>query len=75
VRLYADAEETARIVAPTVGVIESSDGDSTIVVIGGDVDWIAAYVAGLPCRFEVLEPPEVRAGVRALGARLARDHR
>ena len=60
---------------PTVGVIESSEGQTTVVVIGGDVDWIAEYVAGLPGRFEVLEPPEVRARVRALGARLARDHR
>jgi predicted DNA-binding transcriptional regulator YafY len=75
VRLDVGAEEAARAVGRTVGVIESSDGSSTIVVIGGDVDWIAEYVAGLPCHFEVLEPPEVRARVRALGARLARDHR
>jgi predicted DNA-binding transcriptional regulator YafY len=75
VRLYATAEEAARHVGPTVGVVESSDGETTIVAIGGDVDWIASYVAGLQCRFEVLEPPEVRARVRALGTRLARDHR
>jgi predicted DNA-binding transcriptional regulator YafY len=74
VRLDVGAEQAARYVGPTVGVIESSDGASTIVGIGGDLEWIAAYVAGLPCRFEVLEPPEVRVAVRELGARLARDH-
>jgi predicted DNA-binding transcriptional regulator YafY len=75
VRLAVGGAEAARIVAPTVGVIESSDDDSTIVALGGDLDWITEYVAGLPCRFEVLEPPEVRAHVRALGARLVLDHR
>jgi predicted DNA-binding transcriptional regulator YafY len=75
VRLYVGAEDAARIVPSTVGVIEPGDGDTTVVAIGGDVDWIAQFVAGLPCRFEVLDPPEVRAGVRALGLRLARDHR
>src|SRR5262249_51979482 len=53
------ADETPRHIGPTVGVVESRDGDTTIVAIGGDIDWISAYVAGLPFRFEVLEPPEV----------------
>jgi predicted DNA-binding transcriptional regulator YafY len=75
VRVFATADETVRQIGPTVGVLESSDGDTTIVAIGGDLDWISAYVAGLPFRFEVLEPPEVRARVRAIGARLVRDHR
>jgi predicted DNA-binding transcriptional regulator YafY len=74
VRLYVDAEEAARHVGPTVGVIEASDGASTTVAIGGDREWIASYVAGLSCRFEVLEPTEVRAAVRELGARLMRDN-
>ncbi len=75
VRVHAGAEATASQIGPTVGVVESSDGDTTIVGIGGDLDWISTYVAGLPFRFEVLEPPEVRARVRAIGARLVRDHR
>jgi predicted DNA-binding transcriptional regulator YafY len=74
VRLHVDGARATRIVGPTAGVIESSDGDTTLVVIGGDVEWIAEYVAGLPCRFEVLEPPEVRAQVRAVAARLMADH-
>ena len=68
------AAEAARHVGPTVGVIEASDGARTTVAIGGDLEWIASYVAGLSCRFEVLEPAEVRAAVRELGARLVRDN-
>ena len=64
-----------RLVSRTVGVIEADDGDTTVVRVGGDVEWIADYVAGLPCRAEVLEPSAVRAQLRVLGERLAHDHR
>jgi predicted DNA-binding transcriptional regulator YafY len=74
VRLHLSRERAERVVSPTAGVIESGDGTSTVVRIGGDVEWIAEYVAGLPCRVEVLDPVEVRAHVRAIGERLVRDH-
>ncbi len=43
---------------------------STVVVLGGDPDWIARYLASLPFAFEVLGPDEVREEVAALGRRL-----
>ena len=45
-----------------MGVIEPGppDATSTVVVIGGDADWIARYLAGLPFPFEVLDSDEVR---------------
>ena len=76
IRLHMEPEHAARVVPPTVGQLEPSDpGDlTTIARVGGDVEWLAEYVAGLPCRVEVLEPEEVRAQLRVLADRLARDH-
>jgi predicted DNA-binding transcriptional regulator YafY len=74
VRLHMSRARAERVVVPTAGQIESDDGDTTLVRVGGDAMWIAEYVIGLPCRVEVLEPDEVRAEVRALAERLLRDH-
>jgi predicted DNA-binding transcriptional regulator YafY len=74
VRLDATAAEVARLVPATIGVPEPGEGPPVVVRIGGDPDWIARYVAGLPCGFEVIEPDEVRAEVRAVAARLAASH-
>ena len=72
VRLPVPPAVAAREISPTIGVIERgpADAQSTIVVIGGDADWIARYLAGLPFPFEVLGPDEVREEVAALGRRL-----
>ena len=51
------------------------DATSTVVRIGGDLDWIARFLAGRECRFEVIEPPELRAELRKLARALLRDHR
>ena len=69
VRLNAPIDDAARFVHPTVGVLEAA-GDETIARIGGEPDWIARYLAGLECRFVVVEPDAVRAEVRALAQRL-----
>ena len=55
-------------IGPTVGVIEQSTpgSDTCIVTIGGEADWVARYLAGLPVDFEVLDPPEVRDELQAL---------
>ena len=55
-------------IGPTVGVIEQSapGSDTCLVTIGGEPDWVARYLAGLPVDFEVLEPPEVRDELHAL---------
>jgi predicted DNA-binding transcriptional regulator YafY len=75
VLVHESAQDAAMYIGPTVGVVEpSAPGASTcIVTIGGDPDWVARYLAGLPVRFEVLDPPEVRDELRALARRLLRD--
>jgi predicted DNA-binding transcriptional regulator YafY len=75
VLVHESAQDAAMYIGPTVGVVEpSGPGASTcIVTIGGDADWVARYLAGLPVRFEVLDPPEVRDELRALARRLLRD--
>jgi predicted DNA-binding transcriptional regulator YafY len=75
VRLHLPADEVVRVVAPTIGVVDADEGTSTIVRMGGDPGWIAEYVASLPCRAEVLDPPEAREALAALAARLLADHR
>ena len=52
----------AREIAPTVAVIQPGEPDatSTTVLMGGDLDFIATYLASLPFPFEVLDPPAVR---------------
>ena len=47
---------------------------SCVVTIGGDPDWIARYLVGLPVRFEVLEPAAVRDEIRALARRMLEEH-
>jgi predicted DNA-binding transcriptional regulator YafY len=61
-----------REIPPTVGVIERGrpHATSTTVVMGGDVDWLARYLAGLPFPFEVLSPDAVRDEVAAHARRL-----
>jgi predicted DNA-binding transcriptional regulator YafY len=73
--LHLPIDDARHAVSRTIGVLEpGSDPATTIARIGGDADWIARYVVGLECRFEVLEPDEVRAEVRKLAERIARDH-
>lgn len=73
VLLPIPVETAAEIVSPTTGVLEPAT-DGTLLRIGGDeLDWIARYLASLPCRFTILEPPELREAVQAHAARLADD--
>ena len=74
IRLHVPAERALQEVPPTVGAIERDEGDSTIVRVGGEPAWVAEFVASLPFRAEVLEPPKVRAAVRRLGRRLLKEH-
>ena len=72
--LHLPLEVAARVVSPTVGVLERIDDERTLARIGGEIDWLARYLAGMACPIEVLDPPEVRAELRALAQRLLRDH-
>jgi predicted DNA-binding transcriptional regulator YafY len=66
VRLHTPLERATEWLPPTVAVLEASDDGTTIARIGGDADWIARYLAGLPCDFDILEPEEVRKELVAL---------
>ena len=76
VRAHCSPATAARQIAPTVGVVEPGpdDATTTIVRIGGDLDWIARFLIGLPFRCEVLEPDSVRIEIRRLARRLLREH-
>jgi predicted DNA-binding transcriptional regulator YafY len=75
VRLHVPAAEAHRYISPTAAVLERDEGESCVVRIGGDdVAWLVHALAGVACRWEALAPDELRAGVRTLGERLARDH-
>lgn len=76
VLLECSADEARRFVAPSVALIQPSGDGRAVMVIGADEpDWIARYVASIPARFRVLEPPEVVEAVALLAEALAADHR
>jgi predicted DNA-binding transcriptional regulator YafY len=76
VRIHTTVAEAARHIRPTDGVITADPDhpDKCIVTIGGDPDWIARYLIGLPVRLEVVDPPAVRAELRAVARRVLREH-
>jgi predicted DNA-binding transcriptional regulator YafY len=75
VLLRVEMSEAAEIIPPTVGTLEPAEA-GTLLRVGADtVDWIARYLARLDFPFEVRDPPELRAALRALGRRLVREHR
>ena len=67
--------EAAAEIPRTVGTLEAGD-EGTLLRIGApDVEWLARYLAGLPFPIEIVDPPELKAELRAMGLRLARQHR
>ncbi|MFA9431016.1 helix-turn-helix transcriptional regulator [Egicoccus sp. AB-alg2] len=70
VRLHLPLAEAEHTCAARYGLLEA-DGDTTLLRTGAnDAAWLAGYLAGLPCRVEVLEPDQVRAAFRAHVERL-----
>lgn len=69
VRVHASPAHTAHMIAPTIGVIQTTDPDSptTMVRIGGDDDWVARYLVSLEVRVDVVESDGVRAELARLG--------
>jgi len=65
--------EAANLVSPTVGLLSPHRRGTLLRIGADDLPWIARYLAGMPCRFEVLEPAELKEAVRAHAARLAAD--
>lgn len=73
VLLRLPLEEAARLVPPTVGILEPAGADTLLRIGADDPEWIARYLAGLPCRFRVLEPEGLREALGALARRLTED--
>lgn len=75
-RLHVPPAVAAQEIGPAVGVIEPAEpgATTTVVRIGGDLDWIARFVASLPYAVDVLDPPELRTELRRLAHHLLRAH-
>jgi len=74
VRVHAPVAVVRERVPPTTGLVED-DADGTILTTGADdLDYLAGHLIWLGLTFEVLDPPELRAHLAALGAKLAADH-
>jgi predicted DNA-binding transcriptional regulator YafY len=72
VELHAPLAEIARRVPPSVGMLESTDRDTTVLTTGADdLDLLVVHLGLLGVAFEVLEPPELRERVAVVAARLA----
>jgi predicted DNA-binding transcriptional regulator YafY len=71
VDLDLTVEAAAARVPTTLGLVEPGDDGRARLRIGAwDADWLVGYLAGLPCRVEVVEPPELREAFAAHVARL-----
>ena len=70
VLLRADLRTAAAEVPVTVGSLKPVRGGTLLRLGADDLDWIARFLSGLPFAFEVRDPPELRAAVRAHGRRL-----
>ncbi|MEU9255802.1 YafY family protein [Streptomyces sp. NPDC048270] len=66
VRLMVSAEEAARTVGPSDGVLEPVDGRSCLLRTGAvSLDVMVIHIMLLGCEFEVVEPPELSDRIRA----------
>ncbi|MGZ4692431.1 MAG: helix-turn-helix transcriptional regulator [Acidimicrobiales bacterium] len=74
VELDVPIDEALDEVPVSIGVLEATPTGCRLR-IGGDIDWMARFLVNLPFGFRVIEPPELRSELRALGERLQRDHR
>ncbi|MDX6742264.1 helix-turn-helix transcriptional regulator [Actinocorallia sp. A-T 12471] len=70
ITVLAPAEAVLARINAAVGVVESVDADTCVLVTGADsVETIAAYIGMLGLDFRVTSPPELSAAVAALGRR------
>jgi predicted DNA-binding transcriptional regulator YafY len=68
----APAEEVLRRINPTVGVVETVDGDHCVLVTGADsIEMVAVWIGLLGLDFHADEPPELVTHLRTLATRYA----
>ncbi|MGH8945388.1 MAG: helix-turn-helix transcriptional regulator [Acidimicrobiia bacterium] len=73
--LHAPIELARRVIPATIAVVEADGPDRCRLLVGADeIDWLARYLLGLPFRFEVQEPAELRNELAAIGRRLTADY-
>lgn len=73
--LHLDLDQARRDFPATVGVVEpAGDGTALLRVAAGDLAPLVDFACRIRCDFEVLAPPELRAALGELGAKLLRRH-
>ena len=73
IALDVDLATARRWFPPTMGVIDQDGQGRTVLRVAAEsLPPLAAFVGGLRCDAEVLDPPELRDEVRRLGRKLAR---
>ncbi len=73
IEVAAPATEVLARINPTVGVVETVDDRSCVLVTGADsLGTVAAYIGMLGLDFRITGPPELVAHVRVLGERYLR---
>jgi predicted DNA-binding transcriptional regulator YafY len=70
VTLDAPIEAARRWISPIVGTIEETADGPLLRTKADSLDWVAQFLAGLPCNFVVREPPELLDALRRLRTRL-----
>jgi predicted DNA-binding transcriptional regulator YafY len=73
-RFAAPLDEVARLLPRMVGTLDATEGDGTVVEVGAEsAERMVRFLAGLPIAATVLDPPELRAALRAhaLGVAMA----
>ncbi|WP_300007447.1 WYL domain-containing protein [Pseudonocardia sp.] len=72
ITVFAAAEEVLARINPTVGVVESVDATTSVLVTGADsLEVVAVYVGMLGLDFRVTEPPALVEHLRVLAQRYA----
>jgi predicted DNA-binding transcriptional regulator YafY len=74
VRVQASMAAVAARVPPTVGWVEESGDDCVLHIGANELDSLIAHLISLGHPFEVLDPPELRARVRAVATGLLAAH-
>jgi predicted DNA-binding transcriptional regulator YafY len=75
VLVFAPADDVRQTYPPTMAVVDPlPDGRSVVRVAAWDLPSLVDFVLRLPFDLEVLEPPELRARIGAVGRRLAARH-
>jgi len=73
ITVFAPAEEVVSRINATVGVVESIDDETSVLVTGADsLEIIAVYIGMLGLDFHVTEPPGLVGHLKVLGERYRR---